>query len=176
MRATVGMFALPLLAACGGSESETGQAEPMAAATLGAGLWELASEVTLFRAVDSGRPKIDTPVGTRASSSVCVGADARPPTAFFAGEGFACSYGAYYVRNGRINVTLSCARAGLPGTIPVSAEGRIDEEGVEFTRSIRTMLASDGDVEITANVTGRRIGDCTHEPDESGGDNMVATG
>ena len=165
MRAIACMLPLLLVTACGGGEAEADEAAP-AATTITAGQWELTSEVSNFRTVDEGRPKIDTPVGTRATESVCVGEGTRPPTAFFAGEGYACEYGAYYVRNGRINVTLACTREGLSGSIPISAEGRITAEGVEFTRTVRTALVSDGDVEITASVNGRRTGDCTPEADD----------
>lgn len=178
MRAIACLVPLLFVTACGSGEAETNEAEPIAAApsTIDAGLWELASEVTRFRATDEGRPRIDTPVGTRATNSVCVGADTRPATAFFAGEGYVCNYGAYYVRNGRVNVTLSCAREGLSGTIPISVEGRLSEAGVEFTRTIRTMLATDGDVEIAATVTGRRTGDCTPAPDETDGNSAAPAG
>lgn len=160
-----------LLAACSGETAEKNEAAP-AAANIGPGQWELASEVTGFNRVDDGEPRIDTPVGTRATESVCVGAGERPLTAFFAGPGYDCSYGSYYVRNGRINVTLACTRAGLDGQIPIATEGRVLADGtVEFTRTTRTILASDGDVEITARVTGRRTADCTAE---AAGDNEAA--
>lgn len=171
MRAIACMLPLLFAAACGGggeSTIETNEAATAAPSTIEAGLWELTSEVTGFRQTDQGRPRINTPVGTRAASNACVGADTRPPTAFFAGEGYLCDYGAYYVRDGRVNLTLSCAREGLSGMIPISIEGRVDEDGVEFTRTIRTMLATDGDVEIAARVTGRRTGDCTPEPGAAG--------
>ncbi|MBX3561123.1 MAG: DUF3617 family protein [Sphingomonas sp.] len=166
MRAIACMFPLLFATACGGGEAEVNEAAPVAT-TIVAGQWELASEVTDFRSVDQGQPTIDTPVGTRSTGAACVGADTRPPTAFFAGEGYACEYGAYYVRNGRINVTLACTREGLSGSIPISAEGRITADGVEFTRTIRTVLVGDGDVEISANVTGRRTGDCAPEANDS---------
>ncbi len=166
MRAIAWLIPLAFVTACGG-EAETNDAASTAT-TIVAGQWELTSEVSDFRAVDQGQPKIDTPTGTRATNSVCVGADTRPPTALFAGDGYACEYGAYYVRNGRINVTLACTREGLSGSIPISAEGRITDEGIEFNRTIRTVLASDGDVEITAAVTGRRTGDCVAEADPAG--------
>lgn len=160
-----------LLAACSGGTAEKNEAGP-AAANIGAGQWELASEVTSFNKVDDGEPQINTPVGTRATESVCVGSDERPLTAFFAGPGYDCSYGSYYVRNGRINVTLTCSRAGLEGQIPIAAEGRVQADGtVEFNRTTRTILASDGDVEIATRVTGRRTADCTPE---AAGDNEAA--
>lgn len=163
---------IPLLAvaACGSAPAEKNEAAPTAAARIAAGQWELTTEVTQFEAQDDGAPRINTPVGTRATETVCVDAD-RPPEAFFAGDGFECGDGSYYVRNGRMSVTLACRREGLSGQIPVSAEGRFTGDTVAFERNIRTILSTEGDVELTQRVTGRRTGDCA--PDASS-DNAAA--
>ena len=152
---------VPLLfaAACGGgSESEKNAAQPRAE-SLAAGMWELTSEVTTLQALDDGSPRIDTPVGTRTTASVCVGSG-RPPTAFFAGEGYTCVYDRYYVRGSRLNVTLRCTGEGLPGSISILAEGRFEAESLEFQRHLSTALSGSGDVRIISRVTGRRTGDC----------------
>ncbi|MDQ8758061.1 DUF3617 family protein [Sphingosinicella sp. LHD-64] len=167
---------IPLLfvAACGDGEAEKNAAAPATAASLAAGQWELTSEVTAFRAADGGAPRIDTPVGTRATQSVCVGAG-QPPIEFFAGDGFTCTTGASYIRNGRMNVTASCTRDGLEGSIQIMADGTFQADSAEFNRNIGTMLSTDGDVEITARVDGRRTGDCTPGT-ESGGNNAATAG
>lgn len=161
---------LPLLfvAACSGGEAPKNETAA-APARIAEGQWELASEVTAFRVVDNGTAAINTPVGTRATQSICVSGD-RAPAEFFSGDGFDCSTGAYYARNGRINVTLSCTRDGLSGQIPIGANGTFTADSAEFERSVRTVLAGDGDVELTARVTGRRTGDCT----AAAGDNAAA--
>ncbi len=172
MRA-IAFIPLLCLAACGGGESQKNEAAPAAASNIAAGQWELATEVTAFRAADAGAPKINTPVGTRATESVCIG-EGRPPAAFFAGDGYACTDGAYYVRNGRLNVTMACTRAGLDGSIEIMADGTFGADSTEFSRTTRTMLTSDGDAEITTRVTGRRTGACT--PGGDGGDNAATAG
>ena len=164
---------IPLLfvAACGSGAAEDNKAATAAADNLDPGQWELATEVTAFRAVDEGEPKINTPAGTRTTESVCVAADARPPAEFFAGTGYDCTYGSYYLRNGRVNLTLSCSREGLEGQISIATEGRFEAGSAEFTRDVRTILTGDGDVEYTQRVTARRTGECTPE---AGGDNAAA--
>lgn len=166
------IVALPLLfaAACGSTPAEKNEAAPAAAASIAAGQWELTSEVTSFRTVDQGAPKINTPVGTRATQSICVSGD-RPSDDFFAGDDLTCTDGAYYARNGRLNVTLSCTRQGLDGQIGIGADGNFTADSVTFTRNTRTVLASDGDVEIDTRVTGRRTGDCAPAAE---GDNAAA--
>ena len=160
---------LPLLVvvACGGEAEEKKSAAK--AASLTAGQYELTSEVTAFTAVDQGEPAINTPVGTRATETVCVG-QGRPPTKLFAGEGYRCAYDNYYLRNGRLNVTLRCTREGLSGGTPMAIDGRFEAESFEYTRDLSTILAGDGDVRISSRVTGRRTGECA--PD-SEGDNQT---
>ena len=155
---------IPLLAAAacgGGGEAEKEEAKAKAA-TIAAGQWELTSEVTAFQNVDGGTPQIDAPVGTRTTETVCVG-EGRPPSELFSGEGYRCSYDNYYVRNGRLSVTLLCRREDLSGSIPMTTDGRFEEDTLEYSRDVRTALSGPGDVQITASVTGRRTGDCPPE-------------
>jgi hypothetical protein len=157
---------IALVAGCGGETAEN-KAEPVAA-TFAPGQWELTTEVTGFRQADQGRPSINTPVGTRATGRYCVARGHELPTEFFSDQGYRCNYGSYYVRNGRVNVTLSCTRAGLSGSVSMSADGTFQAASVEFQRDLRTALDGDGDVVVTARITGRRTGDCTPETDEGG--------
>lgn len=169
MRA-LALLPMLMMAACGSGTAEKNVAAPAAAASIAAGQWELTTEVTAFETQDDGTPRINTPVGTRATETVCVGAD-RPSDAFFTGADFDCGDGSYYVRNGRMNVTLACRREGLTGQIPIAAEGTFAADTVEFNRTVRTILSTDGDVELTQRVTGRRTGECA--PDTTG-DNAAA--
>jgi hypothetical protein len=162
MRWMTGVAVLAL-AACGDGGAEENKAVTSRPATIAAGQYELTSEVTAFSVVDGGRAQINAPVGTRTTDSVCVGTG-RPPTAFFSGEGYHCQYDNYYVRRGRINVTLACWRDGLSGNIPMIVDGPFTADTVEFVRDIRTSLDGTGDVQISAHVTGRRTGDCTPAP------------
>jgi hypothetical protein len=155
------VFPLLLAAACGDGPVQNEAAQDERAGAPQPGQWELASEVTGFERADRGAPQINTPVGTRATANLCVGEGAQLPTAFFSGEGFNCDYGTYYVRNGRINLTLNCRREGLSGPIPMTVNGSFEAGQAEFTRNARTILVGEGDVEIAARVRARRTGDCT---------------
>ena len=117
MKGDKGMRALALLgllalASCGDSAVENKAA---VAALPSPGQWELTSTVTSFVKADNGTPRIDTPVGTRATQSLCVAPGHQLPTAMFTGDGFTCGYSTYYVRNGNANATLNCQRQGLTG-------------------------------------------------------------
>ena len=152
---------LPLLfaASCGDGAAEN-KAVP-AAEALAPGQWALTSQVTLFRKADQGRARIDTPVGTSATQSLCVAPGGRLPTELFSGDGFTCGYTSYYVRGGHANVSLDCHREGLTGNILMTVDGTFDANGANLHRSLRTILTTDGDVEIEATVTGHRTGACT---------------
>lgn len=172
MRA-LALIPLLIVAACGEAGTSRNEAAPKAAkaSSIAAGQWELTAEVTGFEAADEGAPKINTPVGTRTTETVCVGAEARPPVELFSGPGYDCSYGEYYLRNGRANITLNCRREGTSGQIPVTVDGQIRDSEIELTRNVQTYFTTDGDVRIESRVTGRRSGDCAPEAAEAGAGN-----
>jgi hypothetical protein len=161
---------LVIVAACGGAAEQNKAATK--AASIAAGQWELSSEVTAFTKADQGEPKINTPVGTRATESVCVAAG-RPPAELFAGQGYECRYDNYYARNGRLNATLLCRREGLSGNIPITADGTFEADSLEYARDLRSSLAGDGDVQISTRVTGRRTGECTPEAPDTNQSNSA---
>jgi hypothetical protein len=160
----IGLVSLLLVAGCGG-EAVQNEAAP-AAERIQAGQWELTSEVTMLQTLDQGTPKIDTPVGTRATETVCVGSG-QAPTDLFSGVDYRCNYDSYYARNGRINVTMQCARDGLSGGVPMTASGTFTQDSLQYDRELSTVLSTDGDVRIAARVTGRRTGQCA--PETEGG-------
>jgi hypothetical protein len=151
------------LAACGGGAPEqNNMAASAPPAAIAPGLWTLQSEVTTFALTDPpGPPAIDTPAGTRATETVCVGPGETPPPELFGGAGNDCHGNSIYARNGRLSVQMICTRAGLSGNIMVGVDGSFTGDGIEYERDVRTNLATDGDVQMTLHVTGRRGGDCT---------------
>ena len=156
---TLALLPLLFVASCGGGTAENKATQAVAAPS--PGQWELTSQVARFRKADNGTARIDTPVGTRATQSLCVAAGGRLPTEMFSGDGFTCSFGNYYVRNGRANVTLNCRREGLTGDIPMTVDGTFEADSIALHRNLRTVLTGEGDVEIDADITGRRTGACT---------------
>src|ERR1043166_8862344 len=155
MRA-LALIGLLALASCGDDSAENKAAA--VAATLSPGQWELSSQVTRFTKTDQGAPRINTPVGTRATQSLCIAPGDRLPTALFSGDEYSCTYDNYYVRNGIANATLTCQRQGLSGSILMTVSGSFGADNVRLHRSLRSILTTDGDVLIEADVTGRRTG------------------
>ncbi|HEV2746872.1 MAG TPA: DUF3617 domain-containing protein [Allosphingosinicella sp.] len=156
---------LLILAACsetdgGGPKQETKAA---AATQLEPGQWETVAEVTRFTQMDKGKPAINTPAGSKATATACVGeAEARKPAPvlFTASEEGSCEYRDFYMSNGRINGSLACKRPGLGGEVMTSVEGTFTADSFEGTSLVETYLYTDGDVKIAAKISGRRVGAC----------------
>ena len=156
---------LLLAAACSGEAPAPKQEEAPAADKLASGQWELTSEVTQFAKADQGTPKIDTPVGTRATFTACIAeADTKKPQPqIFSAEKDECSYGNYYMSGGRISATVNCERPGLSGNVATNVDGSFTDQTMEATLRTDTYLTTDGDVRFTRKLVGRRIGQCTPE-------------
>lgn len=168
-------LSLLALAGCGDNGAAVQNEAPAEAATIAAGQWTLETEVTQFAKTDNGTPRIDTPVGTRATETVCVGAGGTPPPALFGGEGNDCHGDSIYARNGRLSVQMTCTRHGLSGNVLIGANGTFTDGQIEYDRDVRTNLVTDGDVMMTVHVTGRRSGACTADTD-AGGNASAAAG
>jgi hypothetical protein len=170
MRA-LGFVPLIVLAACSGSSQPPKEkAEAPAAEQLQPGQWEMTTEVTSLTKADQGTPRINTPAGTRLSSSVCVppAAAKKPPPALFATREDSCTYKDFYMSGGRLNASLDCKRRGLNGQVGMNVNGSYTATTIEGTVGITTYLATDGDVRIESRLTGRRTGECTAEPAAEG--------
>jgi outer membrane murein-binding lipoprotein Lpp len=158
-----------VLAGCGGEAPKQAEAPKAAATELSAGQWEVATEVTQFTQMDKGKAAIDTPAGTRATETVCVGAGEgkQPPAALLAGSNaYTCTYNNHYMSSGTLNTQLDCRREGVSGQVMMSLDGSYTADTLEANQSLTTYLPGQGDVRIQSKVTGRRTGECTAAPAE----------
>jgi hypothetical protein len=161
------VIAILLVGACSGEAEQHKAAVPKASA-MQAGQWETATEVTRLTQKDQGTPKIDTPPGTKATASICIGEGEvkKPAPALFAGSEGECAYDNFYMSGGTLNVTMRCTRPGLNGEVLVSADGDYSADSFTVNVETSTHLATDGDVVIAAKMTGRHVGPCTAAPEE----------
>lgn len=160
------------LVACEGSEApKQAEAPKTAAQELSPGQWEVTTEVADFAQADKGSPAINTPKGTRATESVCVGEGEgkQPPAALLAGNvDYTCTYGNHYMSSGTLNTQLDCRRKGVSGQVMMSLDGSYTADTLEANQSLTTYLPGDGDVRIMSKLTGRRTGECTAAPVKAG--------
>jgi len=162
------------LAGCGDGGAPAQNDAPVEVARIAAGSWTLESNVTQFTKTDNGTPAIDTPVGTHATETVCVGPDDTPPPALFGGAGNDCHGDSLYARNGRLSVQMICRREGLSGNVLIGANGSFTADTIEYDRDLRTQLVGDGDVAMTVHVTGRRTGECAPDSGAAGNASTAA--
>lgn len=147
------------LAACGGEAENKTKAPPLPA--IAPGQYEVTAEVRAFRQTDQGTPRIDAPVGTRTSRSVCVPAGGAIVPDLFADEGMDCQVGSSdYVRHGIINLTLRCTRPGAEGNLNYALNGTFDAESFQAERDFTSLFVGEGDVAIESQIQGRRTGEC----------------
>ncbi|HEX8585299.1 MAG TPA: DUF3617 family protein [Allosphingosinicella sp.] len=163
------MLSACLLAACGGAGEEK-KAEQAQAATVEAGQWETSFEVTAFRSTDKTTPAVKAAVGDKESGPTCIpaGGEASPPGELFAGPGYKCQTQSSYIRNGRINVSLKCTRAGINGDMMQTVQGSYTGTGFEGTVETLTYLSGPGDFAMTRKITGRKTGATCAAAEEPG--------
>ena len=180
MRTITSIGALVLVAACGSQNEQNNataaepveqneaaeanavatQAPESTAAALPAGMWELTSEVIAIQSFDPDGTEGAPRPGVRTTEMVCVG-EGRPPPALFAEAGYQCEYDEYDVRDGRITVTMQCAREGLSGPASITARGSFADNSLRYSREIQTDRNADGHLQINSRVTALLAGDCT---------------
>jgi hypothetical protein len=151
---------LLVLAACSGGEGGEQKKVEEAPVAIEAGQWETAFEVASIRSVDKTTPALKAEVGNKETGKSCIAeADrAEPPPELFAGAGYDCDYKTSYIKNGRINASLSCKRSGVSGEFLMSVSGSYTKDAFEGTVGTTTYLPGDGDFEMTRKISGRRTG------------------
>jgi hypothetical protein len=142
-------------AACSGGEEKKADE---AAATLEAGQWEVVSEVTEFRSTDKATPALKAAKGDKVTSAACIeeGDKAKPKAELFAGAGYECKYKNSYIKNGRINASVSCERDALEGEIMMSIQGTYTGTTFEGTVDTISYLSGEGDFAMNSRMSGRK--------------------
>ncbi len=144
-----------LLAAC---EDEPPTKEE-AAKTLGAGEYEISSEVTRLASSDQSVPATKFKQGDKSVARACVGADGKPDMAMFVEAGDKCSVLTSYLGSGRLSIQYQCDRPGK-GVVYTNADGSITDTGYEALVNSNTTFAGTGDYQLTRHLTAKRVGAC----------------
>jgi hypothetical protein len=144
-----------LLAGCGGSGDEAAKVET--ASSLKAGEYKLGwSELKLGLADKGG----EEPAAAAFPASTCIAEGGRIEPAAFADKGDECHAVNSYVRNGIVNVQLSCTREGV-GKLSQIVSGSFTADAFEAKVETTTEFEDAVDYTMTGKVTGKRVGDCT---------------
>lgn len=162
-----------LLAACGGPQSEAGNASAPADASevrLEPGEWELTTESVNEKGGPEGAeaamhgkgPEEDLAkaiiAGMRNVERMCI--TPQKASELFAGDpGEGCKREGEGWRNGRISTKVICTQADAPQTSVHEVTGSYDARSFDVTQ--RLSETSDGEtMTMATRDTGRRLGDC----------------
>jgi hypothetical protein len=158
MRTFATITAIVLLAGCG--ETEAPKAEEAAATKLEAGLYETSGEVTALTSADKTTPATKLKLGPAPATKGCIGDDGKVDLALFAEAGDKCTPQTSYIRNGRMSVQLTCARAANAGTILITMDGKFTKDSFEGVSQTGTQFYGPGDYKLSRKIVAKRTGSC----------------
>ena len=126
--------------------------EPEAATALKPGQYQADWKVASLRSVDKTTPATNLKQGATGRTTACVTDQIDP--ALFAEDGDSCTIANPYVRNGRLQMDLTCTRKGQDGQVRQSVSGNLHR------RQHRR-----GSQHVDLSLRGRRL---CHEPELHG--------
>ncbi|GAA4025119.1 hypothetical protein GCM10022280_27490 [Sphingomonas swuensis] len=149
------LFGAVLLAGCG-QEAPKEAAKPVPA-TLPAGQYEVTTTLTTMASTDKTPLPTFAKQGDKRTYTSC-GSDDLKPTGETADV---CTQQSPYIRNGRMNVQLSCNRPGK-GTVTADFSGSYTADGFKGTITSNSSFSGPGDYRLVEEVTARKVADqCT---------------
>jgi Protein of unknown function (DUF3617) len=148
------------LTACG--EEAKPVAKKVAPAAFPAGEWEVTALTEKLASSDKSTPATRHKVGSTETNRICSPAGPKPAPALFADKGDTCTLDSDYAKNGRINMSMQCKRAG-GDQLALTLDGKYDATTFEVVVITGTYFAGAGDYALTQKMTGKRIGDCPPE-------------
>ena len=158
----LGVAAAGLIAGC--TSDSAPPAEQAETVALLPGEYDISAKIDSFRSTDKATPATRAKVGDPpATRRACVAAGGNMPVEAFADAGDLCTASSSYVRNGRLNLQLSCSRPGH-GTVMQLADGSFKADSFEAKLNTATYFTGSGDYAMTRSFTGKRVGECSAVP------------
>ena len=149
--------AAALLAGCG--EEAPVKNEPEAATSLEPGQYQADWKVASLRIVDKNKTAAtNLKQDATGTTTACV-TDTIDP-ALFAEDGDTCTVGNPYLRNGRMQMDLTCTRKGQEGQVRQSVSGTFTKDSIDAEVSTTTYLSGYGDYAMSRTFTAKRLGEC----------------
>ena len=155
MRTILMMTGALILAGCGNSAPPP---PPAAPAKLPAGAWEVSAKVTSVDGKAAAQAKAK--VGDVTVGKACVGADGVAPPPLFAAAGDRCEAQSPYVRNGRVNVQMTCKREGSSHAVMADVTGKYTADAITGEGRVTTYVGGMDNYVVKQELTGRRVGEC----------------
>lgn len=158
LRPIVAASAAILIWGC--SEEQPAQQAETAAAALTGGQYEASWKVTGLRSIDKTTPATNLKQDATGTTTACVAADGTIDPALFAENGDKCTVANPYLRNGRMNLSLTCKRGSDAGELRQTVSGTFKADSLDAEVSTTTYLAGRGDYELRRTFTAKRVGEC----------------
>ena len=160
MRKLIVMAGAALLAGCGGEAPVKNDTEETAA-SIQPGQYEAQWKVASLRIVDKNETAAtNLKQDATGKTTACVAADGKIDPALFAEDGDTCTVGNPYVRNGRLQLDLTCKREGQEGQVRQSISGTFTADTIDAEVSTTTYLSGYGDYAMSRTFTAKRLGEC----------------
>lgn len=150
--------AAALLSGCG-EEATPVKNETEAATSLEPGQYQAQWKVASLRIVDKNKTAAtNLKQDATGTTTACVTDKIDP--ALFAEDGDTCTIGNPYLRNGRMQMDLTCTRKGQSGQVRQSVSGTFTADSIDAEVSTTTYLSGYGDYAMTRTFTAKRLGEC----------------
>ena len=163
MRSSMIVAAIAAMALAGCSEDAPKQPPAQQKAALSPGEYEASWTVSSLRSTDKTDPATKLAVGETGTVKACVQEGPVVDVALFAEGSDKCTPTNSYVRGGRMNIQMRCAREDEGGPVMQTMTGTSTADSFEGEISTSTYLAGFGDYSMIRTVTGRRVGNCPAE-------------
>jgi hypothetical protein len=148
-----------LLAGCGGETPV--ENEPEAATALEPGQYQADWKVASLRITDKNKTAAtNLKQDATGTTTACIAKDNAIDPALFAEDGDTCTIGNPYVRNGRLQMDLTCSRKGSEGQVRQSVSGTFTADSLDAEVSTTTYLSGYGDYAMSRTFTAKRLGEC----------------
>ena len=153
--------AAAMLAGCGGGEAPVKNDTEAEAASIAPGQYQADWKVASLRIIDKNKTAAtNLKQDATGTTTACVATDGTIDPALFAEDGDTCKAANPYVRNGRLQIDLTCTRKGVSGQVRQSVSGTFNAKGIDAEVSTTTYLSGFGDYAMSRTFTAKRLGEC----------------
>lgn len=152
-------------AGCGGGSQKADA--PAAAIELQPGQWEMTTQITNL-SMTQGQQSMTKTDAKPITVSNCITREQikQPQPSLFSDSKGSCSYDNFYMTNGRLNAAMKCTLPDGTSNINSTIDGSFTAD--TMTAEVRTVssTAGAGNFQMSAKLTGKRVGECTTPPTE----------
>lgn len=158
--------AAALLAGCG-EEAPVKNDTEAEVASISPGQYQADWKVASLRIIDKNKTAAtNLKQDATGTTTACVAEGGSIDPALFAEDGDTCKAANPYMRNGRLQMDLTCTRKGQSGQVRQSVSGTFTADTIDAEVSTTTYLSGYGDYAMSRTFTAKRLGECPPAADK----------